>query len=92
MTAPQSLALFKTSVAQGGFSNDSAFPSRADHRPHHPFTPQPSPLAQVLPNAEGALLLGFVALVLPSVVYSVLQMSSLLHGGVLENAIRAFVR
>ena len=92
MTASQSLALFKTPVAQGDYSTDSAFPSRVNPRPRNSRNPQPSPLTQALPDAQNALFLGFIALIVPSVVYSVLQMSSLISGGVLENAIRAFVR
>ena len=94
MTASNTLALFKTPVARGGFTPDYAFPPRADHRSRPSTNPQPTApaaLTQVLPDTERTLLLGFALLTLPSVIYSVLQMSSLLSGGVLENAIRAFV-
>ena len=97
MTASNTLALFKAPVARGGNTPDSALPPRADHRSrpstNNPRpTATPAPLTQVLPDTERTLLLGFALVALPSVVYSVLQMSTLLSGGVLENAIRAFVR
>ncbi len=92
LTASNSLALFKTPVSRGGFSTDSASPSRANRRSLQPNNPPPAPgpLTETLPDAEGALLLGFALLALPSVIYSVMQMGSLISGGVLENAIRAF--
>ncbi len=93
MTASNSLTLFRSPVVRDRFSSDSAFPAPSHRRPIRPTSapqPSPSPLTRTLPNTEGALMLGLAVLALPTVAYSLLQLSSLLSNGLLTRAIQAF--
>ena len=63
-----------------------------------PGTPAPRPArasAQALtlshPHADGQILFGLGVLIIPAIAYSMMQMWSLVSGGSLDHAIRAFL-
>ena len=92
MTASNTLAFFKTPMARDGFSSDSTFTNRPGNRHPQPASPQLSPAALTKPlaNPEGAVLLGLAAFAVPAVVYSLLQLTHLVSGNLLTQAIQAF--
>ena len=65
------------------------------HLPRHaaarPFRSSVRALVQSDERASDGILIGLAALMLPTVVYSLWQASSLVSGGSLEHAIRAFL-
>ena len=88
MTASNTLAFFKTPMARDGFSSDSASTNRSNRR--HPQPLSPAALTKPLANPEGAVMLGLAALAVPAVVYSLLQLTHLVSGNLLTQAIQAF--
>ena len=92
MTAFNTLAFLKTPMARDGFSSDSAFSNRSNRRTPKPAAPQLSPaaLTETLPNPEGAVMLGLAVLAVPAVIYSLLELTHLVSGNLLTQAIQAF--
>ena len=92
MTASNTLALFKTPIARDGFSSDSASTNRPNRPAPQPASPQATPdaLTKTLPNLDSGVMLGLACLAVPTVVYSLVQLSQLMTGNLLARAIQAF--